>query len=105
MNYYHHTNICSCCKRSDVEHIGKSSYGWSFSFHATDTIRDYDDWIAELEGEGEIRNEDYDVVSIEDFKKMIEDKKGGRNHASEYPRRGMNFIDQYGHSFSEGEFC
>lgn len=32
-NYYVATNHCECCDRYDEEyHIGKSSYGWAFSF-------------------------------------------------------------------------
>jgi hypothetical protein len=33
-NYYVKENHCECCKRYDTPlHIGKSSGGWSFSFH------------------------------------------------------------------------
>ena len=33
-NYYVAKNYCECCDRYDQEyHIGKSSYGWSFTFH------------------------------------------------------------------------
>lgn len=32
-NYYVAKNKCDCCKRYDKEyHIGKSSWGWSFTF-------------------------------------------------------------------------
>ncbi len=32
-NYYVAKNLCECCNRYDEEyHIGKSSYGWAFSF-------------------------------------------------------------------------
>lgn len=32
-NYYVASNHCECCDRYDEEyHIGKSSYGWAFSF-------------------------------------------------------------------------
>ena len=30
-NYYVHYNICECCERHDVMHVGKSSYGWAFA--------------------------------------------------------------------------
>lgn len=33
-NYFLRFNTCSCCKRYDEAHIGKKSYGWSFSFQA-----------------------------------------------------------------------
>jgi hypothetical protein len=32
-NFYFHHNVCKCCKRSDVMHIGKSSGGWCFLLH------------------------------------------------------------------------
>lgn len=32
-NYYAETNVCPHCKRSDVIHIGKQSYGWRFLLH------------------------------------------------------------------------
>jgi hypothetical protein len=33
-NYYVKENHCECCGRYDTPlHIGKSSWGWSFSFH------------------------------------------------------------------------
>ena len=32
-NYYVAKNLCECCDRYDKEyHIGKSSYGWAFTF-------------------------------------------------------------------------
>lgn len=32
-NYYVAKNLCECCNRYDEEyHIGKASYGWTFSF-------------------------------------------------------------------------
>lgn len=32
MNYYYHTNICQHCQRSDRQHVGKKSHGWTFHF-------------------------------------------------------------------------
>lgn len=32
VNYYVAENFCECCQRHDQLHIGKASYGWSFSF-------------------------------------------------------------------------
>ena len=44
-NYYARYNICKHCNRFDEIHIGKSSAGWQFSFHATHEIRSYKDWL------------------------------------------------------------
>lgn len=37
-NYYIRYNICDCCDRYDELHIGKSSVGWQFSFHAINNV-------------------------------------------------------------------
>ena len=39
-NFYIRYNKCSCCDRYDELHVGKSSYGWSFSFHSLDEYVD-----------------------------------------------------------------
>ena len=102
-NYYHYTNECHCCKRSDVQHIGKSSAGWVFSFHGTSDIRSYKDWLVELVG-GTIVSEYGEIYSLDDFRKMIAEchRPGNRNHAREYP--SGSWIDNDGYSFSSGEF-
>jgi hypothetical protein len=114
-NYYHERELCDKCHNSEREHIGKSSAGWTFSFHATETIRSYRDWIAELETGGRIVDEYGDEISLDDFKLMVERKtlpwgKDGRPplvHAIEAQKHDWgqhNFRDPEGHSFSEGEF-
>lgn len=123
-NYYHEKPLvsahpCPCCgKRLHCEdcdpnegrtHIGKSSSGWTFTFHATDTIRSYADWLKVLEAGGEIVNEYGDVLPLADFKELVERKRTAkRNHTiycrNAYPGLGGNFLDPDGHSFSEGEF-
>jgi hypothetical protein len=102
MNYYHHSNRCKCCNRSDVTHIGKSSFGWAFSFQATDKIKSYKDWLAEFGKGGEIRDENDANIPIEVFMDMVKAKQGGKNHAVEYP--DGNFLDPEGYSFSNYEF-
>ena len=110
-NYYHVRNVCPTCGRGDErEHIGKSSAGWSFSFHTDpDLPRSFAEWRERLK-EGEIRDEYGERITLEEFTAMVERKKGGRNHAAECgpqrdPRsRYRDFVDPEGHSFSEGEF-
>lgn len=107
-NYYHEPNtggVCGHCgHREEVErvHIGKSSAGWTFSWHATETIRSAADWYVQLEA-GLIFDEYDRRHSLDDFKAMVEGKRDSpHHHAREYPQG--NFTDPEGHSFSEGGF-
>lgn len=110
-NYYLRYNICKCCNRYNEIHIGKSSYGWSFTFHAPDEyinastldpkiallddheiqikISSYKEWkeffqkyIIEYET-AKIFDEYGTEISLEEFYDMVEIKKGGKNHAHE----------------------
>ncbi len=142
-NYYLRYNMCKCCSRYDQIHIGKSSWGWSFTFHAPDEwidmrkldpkfalaeegsdynlqISSYKEWkeffekyVTEYET-AKIFDEYGTEISLEEFYKMVETKKGGKNHAREMatdpkyssthdPKR--DFIDKEGNSFSRVEFC
>lgn len=102
-NYYHVHNICPCCKRADTEHIGKSSIGWQFTFHATEQARSWQDWKRLLQ-DGEIRDE-YDTLhSYTAFVEFVEAKQANntRNHARLYP--DPSYVDDEGYSFSPDEF-
>lgn len=103
-NYYARYEICESCDRYEEEHIGKSSAGWTFSFHATDEIRSYVDWLTFLNDKDvKIFDEIGAEISLQDFKKMVETKqKEERNHAPIYTEG--SFKDDEGHSFSEDEF-
>lgn len=130
-NYYLHYNICKCCSRSDEIHIGKSSGGWTFSFQGfrqygfcyKETgdkqekelkITSYKDWLVFLEkmlSKGnEIRDEYGDKISLDSFKEMVERKKDEKfNHTKycmvEHPDTMKDlWLDEEGHSFSDGEF-
>ncbi len=95
---------CRDCDGEYRQHIGKSSAGWTFSFHATGTIRSYEQWIKELESGGRIIDEYGDVCSLDDFRAIVEQKRSApHHHAREYPHDGC-FTDGLGHSFSDREF-
>lgn len=108
-NYYRIPPRCEHCGRGDErEHVGKSSAGWSFSFHTDLGLpRSFAEWKERLRGEV-IENEYGDRVTLEEFTAMVERKQGGRRHAEEYPTSRYpghpTFLDPEGHSFSEGEF-
>lgn len=110
-NYYWRKNICESCKRYEEIHIGKSSFGWTFSFHGTDEIRSYKDWIKKLESEGEIYDEYDEKICLDEFKYLVQARtKAKLNHTiqceKDYRFSSFNtWLDEDGHSFSSGEFC
>jgi hypothetical protein len=114
-NYYQLTDRCEHCKRCNRRHIGKSSFGWTFTFHAIpdDRIESYADWLRELEKQPDIEDEYGNPVTVEEFKQLVESKKSQEmnhttycmtnGHDREYAMRNCH-LDDEGHSFSKGEF-
>ena len=123
-NYYWRYNICECCKRYDEVHIGRSSGGWSFSFHALESyskvgeIKSYKAWLdffKKQKGKGKMYDEYGRWVSMKKFKELVESKRDEKlNHttyclqSSDHATRAHAyencFLDNEGHSFSCGEF-
>ena len=108
-NYYlriEHGKPCPTCERGiDTEeiHIGKSSAGWAFTFHATDEIKSAKVW-KETTKEGKIFDEYGIEHSYKEFWELIESKKDApHNHAREL-KEGSSFLDEEGNSFSPYEF-
>ena len=117
-NYYWQPNgpsvKCSCCGHTPEplqHHIGKSSYGWTFSFHTVseENIRTWKDWQEKLKA-GAIVDEYGQTTPLEAFVQLVEVKAASdHNHAREYfgdQDRGEqgNYLDPEGHSFSHGYF-
>ncbi len=103
-NFYAHTNACTCCGRSDIVHLGKRSAGWTFSFRASNTVRNFDDWCSLVRSASRIEDEYGSEVPAEE---MIEEAATwgvgiGKRHADSY--HDGNWIDARGHSFSDHEF-
>lgn len=76
-NYYVAKNLCECCNRYDKEyHIGKSSYGWAFSFHGyrAERLVSWKSWKEFLKEQiimdeyGERKDYDWFVAMIETYK-------------------------------------
>jgi len=70
-NYYIRYNLCNCCNRYDEIHIGKSSAGWQFSFHAVD---DSDIKMALFDPKDMLDDTDRHLIisSFQDWKSFIE---------------------------------
>jgi hypothetical protein len=118
-NYYWHVKPCPTCAHPENKcHIGKSSYGWSFTFHALDASESpigrpvvcANDWREVFKGEGKIVDEYGEEHTKEAFWAMVERKKDGLNHSKEmekdcrYMSVSPNWCDDEGNSFSEGYF-
>lgn len=113
-NYYQLIDRCEHCGRArENRHIGKSSAGWTFSFHAIpeDNVNSYQDWLREFAISPWIQDEYGDLITVEDFKKMVEAKRESpynhttycEQHHPEHAARDCH-LDNEGHSFSKGEF-
>ena len=76
-NYYVATNHCECCDRYDEEyHIGKSSYGWAFSFHGypAERLVSWKQWKEFLKNKI-IMDEYHERIDYDSFVDMIETYK------------------------------
>lgn len=87
-NFYAHIDVCECCnKPGEKIHIGKSSCGWSFSFHAIkdeygcEDITSYKDWLKILSQDKCKIFDEYDrECTLKDFLAMVEDKRDAPNN-------------------------
>jgi len=121
-NYYHRTNLCPVCGRYDEHHIGKSSGGWTFSFHGERepdaeinplgcVVASFADWKKRLQY-GAIFDEYEERIPFADFVALVTSKRDSpenrtgyvwKHHVGTSISRG-SWHDPEGHSFSEGEF-
>ena len=103
-NYYIRTKECKHCNRYEEIHLGKSSFGWQFSFQYNGgeyykNIKEMEKWLKNKN----IYDEYDEKVSYEYFWRLVEAKKKGLNHTDECPEDTRSFkID--GYSFSDCEF-
>jgi hypothetical protein len=107
---------CGHCERGGEEiHIGKSSGGWSFSFHAVPSMgltsaKAWREYMETSKDHGHIRDEYRDKVATEEFWRIVEAKRDGKKHA-EYVKSGGpwgrddgSYLDEEGNSLSPGVF-
>ena len=88
-------------------HIGKSSCGWTFSFHAMNQIVSYRDWLIHiLQNDLKIVDEYNKDISFEEFVHIVESKRDAKHsHAREFSGVDGSYLDPKGNSMSPGEFC
>ena len=121
--YYVAKNRCDCCNRYDKEyHIGKSSWGWAFTFqgYKYDNLTSWKLWKEYLKDQL-IVDEYGEYISYDDFVEMIETFKspsyvredGHKNlkHNEEGKKDKLpwynlehDWDDEDGYSFTDREF-
>lgn len=122
-NYYWQVNTCPSCGHPEKKyHIGKSSWGWTFTFHALSEyesptgkpVRSVKDWKNLMRKPGMITDEYGEAYLKKEFWKMVADKKkvsGALNHTTEAGNHDWyknspdsTWLDEDGNSFTSGEF-
>ena len=125
-NYYLHQNVCPHCGRSDEPiHIGKSSFGWTFSFRGYRKEWQYeslgkpivseDDWRSFIDAQvaaGAVLKDEYgDGISVAGFWSMVDSKRGSPNShrtacLKDHYEHAMRdcWDDDKGNTFQEGDF-
>lgn len=127
-NFYHRTNICTCCNRYDERHICKS--GVSFQGYRNDSqdmflgppvpptypreILSWADWKAVICEGGEVWDEYGTHWNVAEFLAYVEDstreERGWQyqwvqEHRNEpYTQHDRYWLDPDGFSFYDGEF-
>jgi hypothetical protein len=121
-NYYVVENVCECCNRYDEKyHIGKSSWGWAFSFqgYKYDGLTSWQKWKEHLKDK-KIYDEYGERITYDEFVKYVEtekspgyvrEKDGHKNlvHNTEGRKEGWfnseyDWDDPEGYSFSSRNF-
>jgi len=121
-NYYVADNVCECCNRYDEKyHIGKSSWGWAFSFqgYKYDGLTSWQKWKDYLKDKkiydeyNELIDYDWFVEYIETLKapNFVNPDNGHKNlvHNQEGRKEGWfrpeyDWDDPEGYSFSSRNF-
>jgi hypothetical protein len=114
-NYYVHLKHCPQCNRYEERHVGKSSFGWQFTFRGyraedgqVPPIQSADDWRVVISNEGLVWDEYGAPMTAAEFWQMVERKRDGKSHyaecAKEYKSPSAVWLDPAGHNFIATEF-
>lgn len=133
-NYYIRYNICDCCDRYEEFHIGKSSYGWQFSFQEINSgneinlkdldpktmlldaddyveLKSFQDWKSFIEKyvidfeTAKIYDEYDEEIEPQTFFDMVRDKQTTENkNHTVEVNDEYSYLDSEGYSFSKGDF-
>jgi hypothetical protein len=122
-NYYVAKNLCECCDRYDKEyHIGKSSWGWAFTFqgYKYDGLTSWKKYKEFLKDQI-IMDEYHERIDYDWFVQMIENEKSpgfvrsdghknllhndqGKKDSRPWFNPEYDWDDEDGYSFTSREF-
>jgi len=115
-NYYIKARTtCACCARPyENVMIGKSAWGWKFSFRTYEQdstevrhgclphpVNSYSEWISALK-DADIIDENNNPISLDELVDLIESKQGHESHSALYPR--YSFTDEQGYEMASEPF-
>ena len=103
-NYYIKPNVCPTCGRGDTEiHLGKSSFGWKFSFqyNGGQYYKNVEEMKTWLRGK-QIWDEYGHKVTKKEFWEMIEAKQKVTNPSTDWGSHAPTIIN--GYVFHDGQF-
>ena len=118
-NYYVQTKKCKECGHTEELHIGKSSCGWHFSFHALDEttthpeIKSFKQWQDFIKArELTIVDEYQEEIPLEKFISFVEAKQMNPDNIDHKKYSEKNYVsyahtwfyDPEGYTFTYGEF-
>lgn len=123
-NYYHRTNICSCCDRYDETHIGKNTSGFEavIDWDTDDgrpvmVVSTWQEWKERLLAGGEVYDEygtriptdefiaERESLSMDARRRQYDWMAANRpSEISWVPERDHTWLDPEGFTFYGGEF-
>jgi len=118
-NFYLEVPTCKHCGASKRYHLGKSSHGWTFSFHGLTAdesptgkpVRSYAAWKKIIKSTtGRIVDEEGRMWSFGMFDARVKEKNIKENlshhkYCQQHHPTSDTWEDRQGNSFSGGEFC
>jgi len=105
-NYYAIRDVCPTCKHVATRlHVGKSSVGWKFCFHAIDylELKSYRQWMDYISECGAIFDEYDRELTLDEFKELVESKQCDLDNTKAYVDTRY-YNDQEGYNFLDCEF-
>jgi len=95
-NYYLHKKPCSSCGyEGGVQHIGKNSGAWAFTFQSgtNEPWEAWQEYLSKQIDRGNVIKDEYgDTITLDDFVALVDDSKGGMLYAPSETDGVYNFI-------------
>jgi len=109
-NYYVTRDTCPMCNHAETRlHIGKSSAGWKFCFHAINelNLKSYRQWMDYISECGALFDEYGREFTLDQFLKLVDSKQCDKDNTTEESWRSEDsfpYNDPDGYNFLAREF-